>query len=96
MGYNAAEELMKQLGMVIGDETVGDIAPRAQGRKMNYYIGVDLGGTNIAVGILDEKYNIIAKRSIATNCPRSAESIAEKALDKAAFISSNLFSFIKS
>lgn len=29
MGYNAAEELMKQLGMVIGDETVGDIAPRA-------------------------------------------------------------------
>lgn len=29
MGYNAAEELMKQLGMVIDDETVGDIAPRA-------------------------------------------------------------------
>ena len=29
MGYNAAEELMKQLGMVIGDESVGDIAPRA-------------------------------------------------------------------
>ena len=28
MGYNAAEELMKQLGMV-DDETVGDIAPRA-------------------------------------------------------------------
>lgn len=44
---------------------------------MNYYIGVDIGGTNIAVGILDEKYNIIAKRSIATNCPRSAESIAD-------------------
>ena len=29
MGYNAAEELMKQLGMIIDDETVGDIAPRA-------------------------------------------------------------------
>ena len=28
MGYNAAEELMKQLGMV-DDESVGDIAPRA-------------------------------------------------------------------
>lgn len=29
MGYNAAEELMKQLGMIIDDESVGDIAPRA-------------------------------------------------------------------
>ena len=29
MGYNAAEELMKQLGMVIGDDSIGDIAPRA-------------------------------------------------------------------
>ena len=28
MGYNAAEELMKQLGMV-DDESVGNIAPRA-------------------------------------------------------------------
>lgn len=28
MGYNAAEELMKQLGMVV-DDSVGDIAPRA-------------------------------------------------------------------
>ncbi len=29
MGYNAAEELMKQLGMVMDDKMVGDIAPRA-------------------------------------------------------------------
>ena len=28
MGYNAAEELMKQLGMVVDDDSVGDIAPR--------------------------------------------------------------------
>lgn len=42
-----------------------------------YYIGVDLGGTNIAVGIVDQKYNIIAKKSAPTNCPRSAEAIAD-------------------
>lgn len=28
MGYNAAEDLMKQLGMVVDDDSVGDIAPR--------------------------------------------------------------------
>lgn len=44
---------------------------------MNYYIGVDLGGTNIAIGIVDEKYNIIAEKSTPTDCPRSAEAIAD-------------------
>ena len=28
-----------------------------------YRIGVDLGGTNIAVGLVDENYNIIKKAS---------------------------------
>ena len=32
-----------------------------------YYIGVDLGGTNIAAGIVDSKYKIIAKGSVPTN-----------------------------
>ena len=31
-----------------------------------YYIGVDLGGTNIAVGIVDENYKIIGKKSVKT------------------------------
>lgn len=31
-----------------------------------YYIGVDLGGTNIAVGIVDIQGNILAKKSIPT------------------------------
>ena len=44
---------------------------------MKYYIGVDLGGTNIAVGIANERFNIISKKSIPTACPRSAESIAD-------------------
>ena len=31
-----------------------------------YYIGIDLGGTNIAAGIVDENYNIIKKASTPT------------------------------
>lgn len=42
---------------------------------MNYYIGIDLGGTNIKAGVVDENYNIIAKASVKTNCPRSTEDI---------------------
>lgn len=44
---------------------------------MKHYIGVDLGGTNIAIGIVDENYNIITKKSVPTNCPGSAEAIAD-------------------
>lgn len=42
---------------------------------MKYYVGIDLGGTNISVGVVDEGYNIIAKASVKTNCPRPAEEI---------------------
>ncbi len=40
-----------------------------------YKIGVDLGGTNISVGVVDEKYNIVAKASIPTNAGRPAGEI---------------------
>lgn len=40
-----------------------------------YRIGVDLGGTNIVVGIVDENYKIITKAKRKTNCPRPAEEI---------------------
>ena len=40
-----------------------------------YYIGVDLGGTNIAIGLVDESKKIISKKSLPTACPRSAEEI---------------------
>lgn len=33
---------------------------------MKYYIGVDLGGTNIAVGLVDEELNIVKKKSAPT------------------------------
>ncbi|MFA5658746.1 MAG: ROK family protein [Oscillospiraceae bacterium] len=42
-----------------------------------HYIGIDLGGTNISVGVVDEQYKIISKASTKTNCPRSSEEIAE-------------------
>ncbi len=43
---------------------------------MKYYVGIDLGGTNIVAGVVDEKYNIIAKASTKTNCPRPDKEIA--------------------
>ena len=26
---------------------------------MKYYVGIDLGGTNIVAGVVDEEYNIV-------------------------------------
>lgn len=40
-----------------------------------YRIGIDLGGTNIAAGIVDENYKIIAKGSVPTKADRGAEEI---------------------
>ncbi len=40
-----------------------------------YRIGIDLGGTNIAAGIVDENYKIIKKASVPTNIPRPPEAI---------------------
>ena len=42
-----------------------------------YRIGVDLGGTNIAVGLVDENDTIIFKRSRPTMPKRTAEEIAD-------------------
>lgn len=44
---------------------------------MKYYIGIDLGGTNIVAGVVDENYNIIAKASTKTNLPRPEKEIAD-------------------
>ena len=40
-----------------------------------YRIGIDLGGTNIAAGIVDEEHNIIVKGSVPTRADRQAEEI---------------------
>lgn len=40
-------------------------------------VGVDLGGTNIAVGLVNEKYEIIAHKSVPTNAKRPPEQVIE-------------------
>ena len=42
-----------------------------------YYVGVDLGGTNIAVGIVNENKQIIAKGSVPTGASREGELIVK-------------------
>lgn len=42
-----------------------------------YYIGVDLGGTNIAIGIVNEQYEIVKKGSTPTKPERGADAIIE-------------------
>ncbi len=44
---------------------------------MKYYIGIDLGGTNIVAAVVNEKYEIITKASTRTNRPRPAQEIAD-------------------
>lgn len=40
-----------------------------------YYIGIDLGGTNIAIGIVDQDKNIVVKGSVPTGASRDSEAI---------------------
>lgn len=42
-----------------------------------YSIGIDLGGTNIKVGVVNEDFKIVGKSNIKTNLPRPAEEIAD-------------------
>ncbi len=42
-----------------------------------YTIGVDLGGTNIAVGLVDEKHKIVARLSTPTNADRPYDEIVD-------------------
>lgn len=42
-----------------------------------YKLGIDLGGTNIVAGVVDEEFNIVATAKRKTNCPRPAEEIID-------------------
>ena len=42
-----------------------------------YRIGVDLGGTNIAVGLVDSDYKIVVKKSRPTGADRAPELIVD-------------------
>ncbi len=42
-----------------------------------YKLGIDLGGTNIACGVVDENFKIIGEGKMKTNMPRPAEEIID-------------------
>ena len=44
---------------------------------MKYYIGIDLGGTNIVAGVVDEQFQLIAKASEKTLVGRPAIEIGK-------------------
>lgn len=44
---------------------------------MKYYLGIDLGGTNIAVGVVNENYEIVASHSMKTGSSRPAEEVID-------------------
>ena len=42
-----------------------------------YRLGIDLGGTNIVAGVVDENYKIISTAKRKTNCPRPSKEIID-------------------
>lgn len=42
---------------------------------MKLFLGIDLGGTNIAAGVVDEQGNILKKHSVRTNTAQSFEDL---------------------
>jgi glucokinase len=45
--------------------------------KMKYYVGVDLGGTNIVAAVLDQSFRILAQASVSTPISEGPESVCE-------------------
>ncbi|HIR03773.1 MAG TPA: ROK family protein [Candidatus Scatovicinus merdipullorum] len=48
-----------------------------------YYLGIDLGGTNIVAGVVDESYKIIAKADCKTAAPRPESQICDSMMEMA-------------
>ena len=42
-----------------------------------YWIGIDLGGTNIVTGLVDENKNMIDREEVKTRVPRPVEAMAD-------------------
>ena len=42
-----------------------------------YRVGIDLGGTNIAVGVVDDNFKILGEGKVKTNAPRPADEICD-------------------
>ena len=67
MGYNIGE-----YGRPCGETQIHE----KNGENTMYRIGIDLGGTNIAAGIVNDSFEIICKASIPTGADRPASEIA--------------------
>ena len=48
-----------------------------EGGERMYRIGIDLGGTNIAAGLVDDGMRILDVVSVKTNAPRPVEDLLE-------------------
>ena len=48
---------------------------------MKYYVGIDLGGTDIKAGVIDDSYNIVAKHVVPTQTNRSVDAIVADMAD---------------
>lgn len=44
---------------------------------MRYSVGIDLGGTNIVAGVVDSKYNIVARAECKTAIPRPESDVCD-------------------
>ena len=53
---------------------------------MKYYIGIDLGGTNIAGGLVDENGKILKKISVPTEVERGKNAIIDNIADRPFYI----------
>jgi len=65
-----------------------------------YYLGLDVGGTNFAAGVVDENYNIIRRESMSARIGNSVEEltynmadISKKAVEKAGLTLENISSW---
>ena len=48
---------------------------------MKYYVGIDLGGTFIKAGVVDENCNIVAKASIPSAVDGDHEGLADRMVE---------------
>ena len=48
-----------------------------------YYLGIDLGGTNIAVGIVNEQGEILARKTVPTEVSRGEDAVIARMADAA-------------
>ncbi len=64
-------------GIVKNSSRRAAVKKERKGNIMGYRIGVDLGGTNMAAGLLDENYVILHRKSIKTRKNGTPEELAD-------------------